>query len=284
MTSAKLVKICAGGGDNRAKGMLSALSLALFRSLNSEKQSILRSAMMEDEIELGLGYDEEESDTEVETTKDQISIFRSMIQFVAKDSPSDSGRRLVNLSREIYKSTRAKGERPEICVRRFQSLAKRYLTMSGRVEAGNEGQNFAILLLENASLPSSTFNNLVSHLSSKVNSKASIEIPKSAWIQMAKINSIRTAIKNMQHLWSSHQSKILDNFPAVTDLQTHLETAMQSSNEILKAIDKKKKRQFSGRQTLEITLDDAVEALSDMKEETNRQEVKRNSYENGTEE
>lgn len=98
---------------------------------------------MKDKINLDLGYDDEESDSDVEAKKNQILVVRNMIHIIAKYSASDGFRRHVQLSTGIYRSNSAKGEKPEIHARRFYSLAKTYKTMSGNAEGGSEGEHFS---------------------------------------------------------------------------------------------------------------------------------------------
>lgn len=104
------MRLNATGGDNRAKGVFIALSLALFRSLKSEKRSLLRSEMMKVKIEVDLVDQDNDSDSDTFEEKDKISVERSINQIIAKDSPSDIVRRLVKLSREICKSNRVRAK------------------------------------------------------------------------------------------------------------------------------------------------------------------------------
>lgn len=104
----------------------------------------------------------------------------------------------MKLSRQIYKSTRVKGLKPEIFCKALLKPIKKHLTMSGCTEAGSEGQSLAIVLLENAYLPSSTFYNLVSHLSSKANSTADKSVPKAVNISIKRLNALKTATENVE--------------------------------------------------------------------------------------
>ena len=167
-TWARIIKQHARGGDNRAKGLMSALALALYFSLARDQRNIVDNAVQRNQLPLNLDedYDSEEK-TPAAIVKEQSKLVDDIIQLVAKDTPTDGIRRLVKASQDIYQCIRIKSEKPHVFAWKLQGRAKRYLTMCSPSHGAQEIQNVAILLLENAKLASATFNNIMTQLVTK---------------------------------------------------------------------------------------------------------------------
>ena len=159
-TWAQLVKLYAKGGDNRAKGMLNALDLTLYLSLERDQRNIVDNSTQRRLISLNMEDEIEEDDVSV-MIKTQFKRVDEIVNLVAKDTPTDGIRRLVRISQDIHKCARVNTEKLHAFARTFQGLAKQYLNMSSSTDGERHSQNFAVLLLENSKLPSSTFNNIV---------------------------------------------------------------------------------------------------------------------------
>ena len=84
------VKACADGGDTRAKGVLFALAMILFRALPFAKQQALETYIDSGELSL-------DGDSSCDVQRKAVE---KMIAVVAKDSASESIQRLARLSRE----------------------------------------------------------------------------------------------------------------------------------------------------------------------------------------
>lgn len=156
---------------------------------------------------------------------DEVSSTRSIcilsiVTIVAKDTATDGIRRLVRISQSIHKSLRVSSEKPQIFARNFQGLVKQYLNMYSSADGEREGQMFAILLLENAKLPASTFKNIVTQLITKSAGKqdkqkfSTITFPGSTLTDLLSMNT--TASKAI----SSWEAAITTASTAHT-LQTH---------------------------------------------------------------
>lgn len=86
---------------------------------------------------------------------------------VARDSDTGVVRRLVAMSRAVYNCKRMEVETYSMFTNRFRGLAQAYLNQTDSSNTQLEDQNFAMVLLENARLEESTFNNIISIFGSK---------------------------------------------------------------------------------------------------------------------
>ena len=278
-TWAQVVKLYAKGGENRAKGMLNALGLTLYLSLQRDQRNIIDNAAHSQGVTLNL-YEDTEQENLTDTAKVQFKLVEKIVQLVAKDSPTDGIRRLVRVSQDIHQCIRGKNEKPHIFARKFQGAAKQYLNMCSAAQGATESQNFAILLLENAKLQSATFNNIVTQL-----------ITKSA----ARNDSASTARVN---ILDKTFETLLDQSKATTEAITTWEsfngTTVQN-HQLHVLLDQTKNMAMTMRITAEdaqklweslkdtdrpsyaIALDDAVEALCDIKADEDTPEHKKKS-------
>ena len=138
---ATTVRSFARGGDKKASGILNALGRTLFNALDTVFASKIERA-----ITAGLISFEQDKDEEDSSNKQQ-KIVETIISIVAKDSPTDGVRRLVQMMREVYGCTRKNGELAGAYARRLQGLALDYLNHCDTTVAEQDSQNFAVMLL-----------------------------------------------------------------------------------------------------------------------------------------
>lgn len=94
----------------------------------------------------------------------QKGTLEKLLSRVERDFDTDGVRRSVNMSKEVYICKRKKYEAFLELAEQFCRHAKTYLNHSHASHAMHDTQNFAMILLENVSLPAATFNIIVSLL------------------------------------------------------------------------------------------------------------------------
>ena len=161
------VKRFTKGGDKRAKGILSALGLTLFNSLD-----VVFASQVEQSISAGV-INLDGDDDENEKVIKQLHIVNDIIDLVARDSPTDGIRRLVQMMRLVFNCTRKNGESPAIFARRYQALALDYLNHCDTATIQQDSQNFAMMLLENAMLPDTVYSSIITRLVSTISTQRS---------------------------------------------------------------------------------------------------------------
>lgn len=119
---------------------------------------VIDSAITGDELKL-VSDDDDDNDV-----VDQKAVIEKIIELVPKDSVRDGVRRLVKMSENNHVCKRQKNETYDAFAERFRGVAQTYLNHFYEGDTWQDSQNFAMFLLENANLPSSTFNNINSIL------------------------------------------------------------------------------------------------------------------------
>ena len=111
-TWTRIIKQYTRGGDTRAKGLLSALALTLYFSLDRDQRNIIDNAVSCKQISLEIDDDANEPEqlSLAATAKEQFKLVGEIVQLVAKDTPTDAIRRLVKTSQDIYHCTRDRSE------------------------------------------------------------------------------------------------------------------------------------------------------------------------------
>ena len=239
------VKRFAKGGNRKAKGILSALALSLFNSLDQMFASQIEQAITASIINL----DEEDSDDE--DPSKQVLFVSNIINLVSKDSPTDGIRRLVQMMRNIFNCSRKNGESPAIFARRYQAAALDYLNHCDTAIIQQDSQNFAMMLLENARIPASVYSSVMRRLVSTITSRSEAT-NKILVISKDRLTGIRDKANELQSTNSSedYEATIKSTIDAVT--------ATVNVNE---------NHAKQDRTVFRITLDDAVEVLKDLKVE-----------------
>lgn len=83
---------------------------------------------------------------------------------MARDSAVEKIKRIVKLNREVQSCTRKYGEAILHFIDRYASVGQRYLNIVSAIQDGAESHNFAIYLLTNSKVSSTTFGNVISSL------------------------------------------------------------------------------------------------------------------------
>ncbi len=250
------VKRFAKGGDKRAKGILSALGLTLFNALDQ-----VFSSQVEQSIAAGIINLDGDDDETVNLNK-QFHIVHDIINLVAKDSPTDGIRRLVQMMRLVFNCTRKNGESPSMFARRYQALALDYLNHCDTATIQQDGQNFAMMLLENAKLPATVYSSIITRLVSTITSRADTAGNKIFVVSKDRLESIVRRTEIMQDLVQHHD--------ATADFSIkHIEQSKSIVDAITATITANELHVTQDRTIFRITLDDAVEVLKDLKVEEN---------------
>ncbi|PXF46073.1 hypothetical protein BWQ96_04173 [Gracilariopsis chorda] len=240
------VKRFAKGGDKKAKGILSALGLTLLNSLDT-----IFSSQVEQAINAGIINLDEEEDTNDEHPNKQVGIVNEIIDLVAKDSPTDGIRRLVQMMRNVFNCTRKNGESPAIFARRYQAAALDYLNHCDTGTIQQDSQNFAMILLENAKIPASVYSSVITRLVSTITSRSETT-NKIFVISKDRLTEIRDKANALQSTDSSGDREA---------------TAKSIIDAVTATVDANELHVRQDRTVFRISLDDAVEVLKDLKVE-----------------
>lgn len=122
------IRACEGGGDTRAKGVLAALGMLLFRSLPPSRIHLVDKYIESGELVL--------DPNEVWYTKIGTEIVESVIKIIAESSASNLIKRLYRISKGLYK-------------------CRSFLLGES---------NMAMVLLANANRPQQTFSSVMANL------------------------------------------------------------------------------------------------------------------------
>lgn len=180
-----------------------------------------------------------------------MKVIQQIIDIVAKDSPTEGIRRLVQMMRSVYACTRKTGESPAIYARRFQSLALDYLNHCDAVAAEQDSQNFAMLLLENAKVPSSVYSTMITQM------VASASNP-----HKTADNTIYVISKNTLHAKLSKANLLLEPEGSSSSPDS---AARDMKDLITTAINSNERHSQEDHTSFRVTLDNAVEVLTDIK-------------------
>ena len=256
------VKRFAKGGDKRAKGILSALGLTLYNALDHVFSSQVEQLIAAGVINL------DGDDDATENANKQLDIVNSIIELVAKDSPTDGIRRLVQMMRQVFTCTRNNGESPAMFARRFQALALDYLNHCDTATIQQDSQNFAMLLLENSKISASVYSSIITRLVSMIAQRSGSSTNKIYVISKERLEAIKEnagAIRNL--------SEGLDgNVPHST---AHTEYTKEIISAVTSTIDANELHVKQDRTVFRISLDDAVEVLKDLKVEDGDDDLRR---------
>lgn len=151
-----------------AMGIQNALGLTLFNALDPIFSSKVERAVTAGLVSLDLDGEDDVSATE------QHKVVQNIVNIVAKDTPTDGIRLLVQMMRNVYNCTRRHRESTELYARRFQSLALEYLNHCDSAAAEQDSQSFSMLLLENANIPAPVYSTAVTQLVSNATKPKSI--------------------------------------------------------------------------------------------------------------
>lgn len=161
------IAACAKGGDARSKGVIAAFGLLLFRSLPPGKQQLVEKSINSGELVIDR--------CDESSPQDQSTVVESIIKIVAKDSATDSIRRMAALNKQASSCVRRDSESISEFVERFTLPAQAYLNITNSDRSSGESQNFAMMLISNAKLPPPTFTSVMNNLVQA--SKCTIDSP-----------------------------------------------------------------------------------------------------------
>ena len=248
----------ARGGNKRAKGILSSLGITLFNALDTVFAYNAERAITAGLVDLDL------DDEDPATPTNQLELVRKIISIVAKDSATDGIRRLVQMMRDVFGCTRKSGESTAIYARRFQGLAFQYLNHCDAVAAEQYSQNFAMMLLENAKIPSSVYSTVVTQLVSQSQNTCSNPDEKILLISKAALKSIAAKAKMIENTQQA-STTAPDGASQVAETLEYLAQSNGIKQLIRNTMRSNKRHEREYRATFRVALDDAVEALVDVK-------------------
>lgn len=251
------VELYANGGDTRSKGMMSALGITLYHAVDEAYRSKLDRAIAAGTLKL-------KPDADDTPKKVQQAAIETIIEIVAKDSVTDSIRRLVQMMRDIYTCKRKTGETPAAFSRRFQGLALKYLNHCGSTSTENDSQNFAMLLLENSNIPSSVYSSIVTQLVSKANERGNKDDDKICLVTTTALQAISESANETVGNYMTWRSTPKPQLPK-TDSDCVLFGFESVKEEINKIIQQNERLGTIDRSRFSITLEDAVGSFCDIK-------------------
>lgn len=187
------------------------------------------------------------------SASEQHQVVRNIVNMVAKDTPTDSIRRLVQMMQNVYNCTRKHDESTQLYGRRFQSLAIEYLNHCDSAAAAQDSQNLSMLRLENANIPASVHSTVVTQMVSNATNRNLDPVDKIYLISKA---TLEYMIEKADSL-------------AFADIDTSEEIANSIKNLALRAIKTNERHVQEDRTSFRVALDEAVHTLADMKVDDN---------------
>lgn len=251
------VELYAEGGDTRSKGMMSALGITLYHAVDESFRSKLDRAIAAGILKLRPAGNENPK-------KVQHEAVEAIIQIVAKDSVTDSIRRLVQMMRDIYACRRKATETPETFSRRFQGLALKYLNHCSSSSTEKDSQNFAMLLLENADIPSTVYSSIVTQLVSKANERGQANDDEICLATKSTLEGMKHHAQQSVMKYKNWRNSTSPQLPPI-ESDIILSNFELITNEIHKIIQHNECNRDTDRAKFSITLGDAADALADVK-------------------
>lgn len=257
---AQKIRSFAKGGDTKAKGIANSLGITLYSAMDYSFVQVIDSAITAGEFKLVADDDDENE------VINQMELIEKIIKLVAKDSVTDGVRRLVKMSQNVHACNREKNETYEAFAERFRGVAQTYLNHCYAGNTSQDSQNFAMLLLENAKLPSSTFNNIVSILIADAKDKTRL-LKKFFNIPREKFSAIEKSFETAINLWNRfHIQPIPSEQQQLTVTKQQVQASWDDHKLSIDNAKSNKDRQGKeDRVPYAITLEDAVAALKDIK-------------------
>lgn len=127
---AAIVRACADGGDERAKGKFAALGMLLYCSLLLSRQQIIEKSIDTGDLIL--------DPSDPAYSHDVMEVINKIINFVARDSAPDFIKRLAKLSRDTTTCVRSRGESMSTYIERFSLPVQTYLNLTNSYRASAE--------------------------------------------------------------------------------------------------------------------------------------------------
>lgn len=211
---ASTVRACADGGDGRAKAMLAALRMFLFRSFSPSRRQMVEKINEAGDLILDpLNH---------HCSNNMMQVINVIINIVAEDTAPDAVKLLSRLSKKATSYTRRRNESMTAYIERFLLPAQKYLNLVNSDKQSAESQNLATILLSNANLSPQTFSSVLSSL---------VTLTKSR--DHTRRNHISFEIKNVARTIAIF-SKLLDSTTPSPALNKHDKSYLKTSNHSLK--------------------------------------------------
>lgn len=186
-----------------------------------------------------------------------------MLLLVAKDSSTEAARRLITFGRKLFNCKRTKDESFTAFAERFRGVAQEHLNCFEHKPTDQEKQHTALILLENANLPDTIYNNLLSILISK-NSKDTDDKPNRVTISVDTLAEISSHLKEVTTEINATANRA--DTVNTTDSQTRARDAIQKAHNIITSVENKvKKRTPDDRIALRFSLEDTIDALKNIR-------------------
>lgn len=248
------VRVYAMGGDNRAKGVANGFGHTLYLAMDESYRKVIDAEIQDGSLQLS-----PDDQSESWTYEDQKRAVILMVNLVAKDSTAEAARRIINLSRKMFGCKRKNDESYSKYAERFRGVAQEYLNCHQHKPTEHEKQQTAMVLLENANLPDSVYNNLLSILTTRASSHG--EPDTSVSIKLSQANQIKRLIENSLHSINPIEDDE-SHVPSRDTLMVAIEAMRQSLRAFNTAITRAKDR---CQDTVAFNLDDTIEALRNIR-------------------
>ena len=197
---------------------------------------------------------------------DPMETFEKIIALIAKDSVTETVRRLVSMLKQVYACKREQNESTAVYANRFEAIARRYLNNCSYMTALQDSQNFAMLILENANLPDESYNTVISQTVTKAKERGISEEPVVSVPQeiFKKLKEEHDACLEKCQQRSPTESSRNENLKKEqsNEIQTHLKKA---SEIFAKQRRIEADRDITQKSGIRLTLDDAIEAIIEVK-------------------
>lgn len=156
------VRVFADKGDSWTKAVSNGRAHELFAAMDEGYQKVLDAEILHENLTLDL--DEEGV---IRSFKDHKEIVEKILNVIANDSTTDFARTFINFGRQVLSCKRKNGESYGVFLERFRGVTQNHLNAFDSVHTEHDKQQTALILLENAGLADSIYNNLLTILINK---------------------------------------------------------------------------------------------------------------------
>ena len=242
----RLVRKLARGGDTKAIALSKALVEALYLSVDTASKHKLDYQINAGNLRMDDANTDDEQDRAIALTLD----------FLAKDSPHESVKRISKMMRNIYTCRRQPTESPYVYAKRFEGIVSQYLNHCHKSSLDQDNQVFVMVLLENSLLPQSVQDNLILQLTTSLRDPCETKATCPVTITKKSFEAIQEHAKNIDEKASEKNFEGIERY--VSDLRALLLT-IKSNAERVSSTERVKSY---------IKLEDAILAMSQIQCET----------------
>lgn len=226
--------------DVKAQGLLESIGDMIYLSCDDISQNLLEKAELDGKLILS-GSD---------TDPDRSKLIEDIISVIAKDSATEKVRQELALLTAIHGCTRNEEEQPSDFVNRFKGAVAMYVNHTGRMDDATNRQ-FCIMLIRNAQLPADTGNSVTLQL-------VMLSQSKNQKSNNVSIEMQSNDLKNLINIFTRTESSASQS-ATVLDPATKERISSLFSNAL------QKNQNEIGMNTVMFTLDDAFDAVSQVK-------------------